>query len=165
VVQVPTVQALDHHLPRVAKVLEHADRFLIDSVRVIVLRERAIVHVGQLARYLAIVKEVVHVYLVDVTLVERTLVRRGQQGVQVALLALEAETRSEVMVVIFLCALDAIWVQGTLHPRVVEDLWDRDSLVRDQHEHSLDQVSRVGGNIDRVMEVALEYKGMKVLQI
>lgn len=164
-IQIPTVQALDDHLPWISKVLEHADRFLVDSMRVIVLRERAIVHVGQLARYLAIVEQVVHVYLVDVTLVERALVLRGQQGVHVALLTLEAETRSEVVVVVLFCAFDAIRVQGTLHPRVVEDLRDRDSLVRDQHEHPLNQVSSVRGNLDWVLEVSLEYESVKVLQI
>jgi hypothetical protein len=165
VIQVPTVQALNDHLPWISKVLEHADRFLIDSMRVIVLRECAIVHVGQLARYLAIVEQVVHVYLVDVTLVERPLVGRGQQRVQVALLTLEAEAGPEVVVIVFLCAFNAVWVQRALHPRVVEYLGDRDSLVWDQHEHPLNQVSRICRNFNWVLEVSLEYKCVQVLEV
>jgi hypothetical protein len=35
------------------------------------------------------------------------------------------------MIVVILGAFDAVWIQGALHPWMVEDLWDCDALVRD----------------------------------
>ena len=58
-IQVSSVEALDHHLPGVSKVLQDADGLLIDAVGIVVLSQRTVVHVGKLAGHLTVIKEVV----------------------------------------------------------------------------------------------------------
>ena len=55
-IQVSSVEALDHHLPGVSEVLQDADGFFIDAVGVVVLRQRTVVHVGKLAGHLAVIE-------------------------------------------------------------------------------------------------------------
>ena len=59
-IQVSSVETLDHHLPGVSEVLQDADGLFIDAVGVVVLRQRTVVHVGKLAGHLAVIKEVVN---------------------------------------------------------------------------------------------------------
>ena len=65
-IQISSVQALNDHLAGIPKVLEDPDSLLIDSMGVVVLSECAVVHVGQLAGDLPIVKQIVDIHLVDV---------------------------------------------------------------------------------------------------
>jgi hypothetical protein len=58
-IQVSSVETLDHHLPGVSKVLQDADGLFIDTVGVVVLCQRTVVHVGKLAGHLAVIEEVV----------------------------------------------------------------------------------------------------------
>lgn len=58
-IQVSSVEALDHHLPGVSEVLQYADGLFIDAVGVVVLSQRTVVHVGELAGHLAVIEEVV----------------------------------------------------------------------------------------------------------
>jgi hypothetical protein len=151
VIKIPAIEALDNHLSRVSEILQALDSLLIYPVRVVVLRERTVVHIRQLACHLPIIEEVVDVHLIDVpALVQWALVRGGplglggitmlliQERVEVALLALEAQAHSEVVVVVLLGAFDAIRVERTFHPGVVEHLWDRNPVLRDKLEHALD---------------------------
>ena len=58
-IQVSSVETLDHHLPGVSEVLQDADGLFIDAVGVVVLCQRTVVHVGKLAGHLAVIEEVV----------------------------------------------------------------------------------------------------------
>lgn len=77
-IEIAPLEALNHHLARISKVLEDADGLLVYSMRIVVLGEGAVVHVGELACYLPVVEEVVDVNGMDVPfLIEGALVLRG----------------------------------------------------------------------------------------
>ena len=65
-IEIASVEALYDHLSLVAEVLQDPDRFLINSMGIIVLGEGAIVHVGELAGHLPIIEEVIYIHLVYV---------------------------------------------------------------------------------------------------
>jgi hypothetical protein len=58
-IQVSPVKTLDYHLPGVSEVLQDADGLFINAMGIVVLGQRAIVHVGKLAGHLAVIEEVV----------------------------------------------------------------------------------------------------------
>lgn len=110
---------------------------------VVILCQATIVHVRELRCHEAIIEQVVNVYLIDVPArIKRALIyshcSRGvshrscprcrisltQQRIQIAFLPLETYACAEIMIVILLGAFDALGVQGSLHPGVVEYLWN-----------------------------------------
>jgi hypothetical protein len=65
-IEIASVEALYDHLSLVAEVLQDPDRFLINSMGIIVLGEGAIVHVGELAGHLPVIEEIIYIHLVYV---------------------------------------------------------------------------------------------------
>ena len=55
-VEITSVEALNNHLPWVSEVLQDADRFLINSMSIIILSKSTVVHVGELAGNLAVIE-------------------------------------------------------------------------------------------------------------
>ena len=74
-IEVTSVETLNNHLAGVAKVLQYADRLLVDTMSIVVLGERAIIHVGKLAGHLHVIEEVIDQDRINVPLVERALLR------------------------------------------------------------------------------------------
>ena len=72
-IEIASVEALYDHLSLVAEVLQDPDRFLINSMGIIVLGEGAIVHVGELAGHLPVIEEIIYIHLVYVA----TCIKRG----------------------------------------------------------------------------------------
>jgi hypothetical protein len=58
-IQVSSVETLDHHLAGISKVLQDADGLLIDAVGIVVLCQRTVVHVGKLTCHLTVIEEIV----------------------------------------------------------------------------------------------------------
>jgi hypothetical protein len=58
-VEITSVEALNNHLPWVSEVLQDADRFLINSMSIIILSKSTVVHVGELAGNLAVIEQII----------------------------------------------------------------------------------------------------------
>ena len=67
-VDVSTVEALDHELAWESKVLTHFDRLFVDNLRREVLRNAAVVNVTQLVLVVFVVEQIVHIDVVYVSL-------------------------------------------------------------------------------------------------
>jgi hypothetical protein len=66
-VKLSLVETIDHHLTGVAKGFEHLKSIFIDSVRVEILGDCTVVHIGQFAAFrLGAVEQVLDVNLVDI---------------------------------------------------------------------------------------------------
>jgi hypothetical protein len=80
-------------------------------------------------------------------------------------LALEAQAHAEIVVIVILGPFYAVWVKCSLHEGVIQDFGDRNSLVRDKHKHTLDEVSRICRDGNRILEITLEDQGVQILEI
>lgn len=69
------------------------------------------------------------------------------------------------MVIILLCPLDSIGVVSSLHPGVIEYFRNGYAVMRDKHQHTLDQVLGILRDGTGVLEVTLENQSMEVLQV
>ena len=68
VVDVSTVEALDHELAWESEVLAHFDRLFVDDLRCEVLCDAAVVNVAQLILVVLVVEQIVHIDVVYVAL-------------------------------------------------------------------------------------------------
>ena len=68
VVDVSTVEALDHELAWESEVLAHFDRLFVDDLRCEVLSDAAVVNVAQLILVVLVVEQIVHIDVVYVAL-------------------------------------------------------------------------------------------------
>ena len=67
-VEVPSVEALNHELPWEAEVLTHLQSFLIDVLCREVFSDAAIVSVAELSPIVLIIEEVVNIHIVHIAL-------------------------------------------------------------------------------------------------
>ena len=67
-VDVAPVEALDHEMPWKSKVFTHFERLLVDVLRGEVLRDAAVVRIAQLCLVVLVVKQIVHIHIVNVAL-------------------------------------------------------------------------------------------------
>ena len=103
------VQALYNQLPTVAEILQHSQGFLINSMCVIVLSYCTIVVVGELSLSLALAEKVIDIYHIDVSiLADLILFVHIHQGVEVALISLETNSQSKIMISFILSPFQSI---------------------------------------------------------
>jgi hypothetical protein len=140
-IKVSFVQGLNYHGPGIAKIFKNSYRFLIYSMGVVVLSDCTVVGIGEFARNIAVVEEVINVDHVNVaSLIEGTLVVSSlillsllEEWVEVALLPLERQPCPEIMVILVLGPFNPLRIQSSFHEGMTQYLWYRYPVVRLQH--------------------------------
>ena len=67
-IDVASVEAFDHEVSWKSKVLADFERLLVDVLRGEVLRDAAVVRIAQLCFVVLVVKQIVHIHIVNVAL-------------------------------------------------------------------------------------------------
>ena len=146
VVDVSTVEALDHELAWESEVLAHFDRLFVDDLRCEVLCDAAVVNVAQLILVVLVVEQIVHIDVVYVAL-DRLKIHVvfiiSFFAAFTAFATLFASAFSifslVIVLVVFVFGL-ALHLVGLFEPSVGQDLRDRQALYWLKLYHASNQV-------------------------
>ena len=168
-VDVAAVEALDDELAGEAEVVANGEGLLINVLRREVLRNTAVVRVRELDFVVFMVKEIVHINIVDVALnvfeVDVILTSLASPlPVGATLAALLAVLVAVSVILLFFLLLGLVLV-GLLEPGVRENLGHGEALLWFQLDHAADQGLGLRAQLAWEGELALEDELVEVLQV